>query len=100
MTKKKIKGKRVEKIELLAEDGEIDKVLEIAKRNNIGFLFGFGVSFGRKGDHETAKKIFHRIIQLDPTFAEAWCSKGIALEKLERYDDSINCNNKALKINR
>jgi tetratricopeptide (TPR) repeat protein len=40
-----------------------------------------------------------KALEINPKEAEAWCSKGFALYKLERYEEAIICLDKALEIN-
>ena len=90
---------KIENIKKLIDDGEIDKALEITDANDIEFLSDLGTSFGKKGSHKIAEKIFNRITQINPNSAGAWSNKGIVLGNLGKYDDEIKCYDKAIKIN-
>ena len=90
---------KIENIKKLIDDGEIDKALEITDANDIEFLSDLGTSFGKKGSHKIAEKIFNRITQINPKSAGAWSNKGIVLGNLGKYDDEIKCYDKAIKIN-
>ena len=39
------------------------------------------------------------MIEIKPSYAEAWNNKGYTLHDLSRYDDAIECYNKSLDMN-
>jgi tetratricopeptide (TPR) repeat protein/predicted amidohydrolase len=91
------KGK--EKDEGLPGKAEIEKMIAAAGADDVETLFEIGVLSGQKGDHEAAEKIFHRIIQINPNYADAWYNKGISLGKFGRYEEAIKCCDEVIRIN-
>tara|TARA_B100001250_G_scaffold409898_1_gene435176 strand:- start:2320 stop:3663 length:1344 start_codon:yes stop_codon:yes gene_type:complete len=55
--------------------------------------------FINKGLYNDAIKLCDEEINLDPNNSVAWIIKGIANLKMENYESSITCNNKALELN-
>ena len=39
---------------------------------------------------------FDQALRIDPNFTEAWFAKGVALHNMMRYDEAIQCYNRAL----
>ena len=99
MSKKKTKDTKIKKIVKLISDGKLDKALELADVNDVEDLFKIGTLFCQRGISNIAEKIFDRIIQLNPNYADAWYNKGVALGNLGKYDEEIKCYDEAIKIN-
>lgn len=49
-------------------------------------------------DPEEAVEYYTKCLELNPKDAEAWDSKGAALYALKRYEEAINCFDRALEI--
>ena len=62
-------------------------------------LFDEGVELLDKKQYKEALDKFQQAIDLNQEFIQAWVYKGICLEKLERYQEAIQCYEKALEIN-
>ncbi|MCI2424414.1 tetratricopeptide repeat protein, partial [Candidatus Acetothermia bacterium] len=45
-----------------------------------------------------AIRCYDKALEIDPKYAPAWNNKGIALHKLERYEEAIRCYDKVLEI--
>jgi len=52
-----------------------------------------------KGLFEQALSHFEQAVLLDQNNAESWNQKGAALRSLGRYDEALECFNKAFEIN-
>jgi tetratricopeptide (TPR) repeat protein len=50
------------------------------------------------GYYEDAIELFGRALESDPGFPKAWYNKGVALDKLERYDEALECYERTLEI--
>jgi len=70
-----------------------DKSLEATSLN------GLGISLGGLGQFEQEMDCYERAIELNPSFAEAWCNKGAALGIMGKYEEALSCFNQALKFN-
>jgi len=97
MTKRK--NKKIERLLKLITEGKLDNALQISNVKDIEDLFSIGILFGQKGNYHVVEKIFERVIQLNPNYAEAWYNKGIALGNLGKYDEEVKCYDEAIKIN-
>ena len=40
-----------------------------------------------------------KAIELNPNFSVAYCIKGVVLDDLKRYQEAIECYNKAIELN-
>ena len=50
------------------------------------------------GNYNDALSFFDQALSDDPTNADLWNYKGIALRSLGRYDEALECYNKSLEI--
>ena len=50
------------------------------------------------GDLEEAAKCFREVVAQDPQFQDGWHALGMALYKLDRYEESIQAGNRAAEI--
>jgi tetratricopeptide (TPR) repeat protein len=50
------------------------------------------------GELEEAAKCFRQVVEQDPEFQDGWHALGMALYKLERYEDAIEAGKRAAKI--
>ena len=50
------------------------------------------------GSYQDALSFFDQALSLQPTNADLWNLKGIALRSLGRYDEASDCYNKSLEI--
>lgn len=51
-----------------------------------------------EGNFEQALSYFEQAVLLDQNNAEIWNLKGASLRSLGRYDDALECFNKALEL--
>ncbi len=49
-------------------------------------------------NYNDAVSFFDQALSQDPTNADLWNYKGIALRSLGRYDEALECYNKSLEI--
>ena len=49
-------------------------------------------------NYNDAVSFFDQALSQDPTHADLWNYKGIALRSLGRYDEALECYNKSLEI--
>ena len=49
-------------------------------------------------NYNDAISFFDQALSQDPTNADLWNYKGIALRSLGRYDEALECYNKSLEI--
>ena len=52
----------------------------------------------KEKDPKKEIEYYSKCLKLDPKNADAWNNKGVALEKLGRYEEAIRCFDKALEI--
>jgi Flp pilus assembly protein TadD len=57
-----------------------------------------GKVFLVEGKFEEALSYFEQALLLEQNNAEIWNQKGVALRSLGRYDEALECFNKALQI--
>lgn len=50
------------------------------------------------GELEEAAKYFRRVVEQDPQFQDGWHALGMALYKLDRYEESIEAGMRAAQI--
>jgi len=50
------------------------------------------------GKYDEAIKFFDKVLEINPNFSEAWYGKAIALEKLGKIPEAIECYNRALDL--
>ena len=50
------------------------------------------------GELEEAAKCFRQVVEQDPQFQDGWHALGMALYKLDRYEDSIEAGKRAAQI--
>lgn len=65
---------------------------------NIEELLGQGNKLLLQGMFEQALSYFEQASLLDQSDARIWNQKGVALRSLGRYDEALECFNKALEI--
>ena len=51
-------------------------------------------------EKDLRKKVeyYNKVLEIEPENAKAWNNKGIALSKLEKYEEAIECFDKSLSI--
>jgi Flp pilus assembly protein TadD len=57
-----------------------------------------GKTLLREGIFEEALSYFEQALLLEQNNAEIWNQKGVALRSLGRYDEALECFNKALGL--
>lgn len=50
------------------------------------------------GELEEAAKYFQQVVEQDPQFQDGWHALGMALYKLDRYEESIEAGKRAARI--
>lgn len=50
------------------------------------------------GDLEEATNYFRRVVEVDPHFQDGWHALGMALYKLDRYEESIQAGLRAAEL--
>ena len=50
------------------------------------------------GELEEAAKYFRQVVEQDPQFQDGWHALGMALYKLDRYEESIEAGKRAAQI--
>lgn len=83
--------------------GDLEKIMEglgIASLKDIDFLFSLGDLFTKKKMFIEAKRVFSKIIELQPRSYLAWFKNGNTLEDLGRYEEAIACFDKSIEINK
>jgi len=50
------------------------------------------------GELEEAAKYFRQVVEQDPQFQDGWHALGMALYKLDRYEESIEAGKRAARI--
>ena len=50
------------------------------------------------GELEEAAKYFRQVVEQDPQFQDGWHALGMALYKLDRYEESIEAGTRAAQI--
>ena len=98
MSARKADDERRKGIINLVGDGEIEKGLQLAEVEDIGFLFAIGNFFWEEKTFDSVEKVYTRIIQLDPGDAAAWYNKGVVLGTLGNYEEALRCYDEALRI--
>lgn len=53
---------------------------------------------GAQGRMEEAVNSYRKAIQMNPSFAEAYCNCGVALKKLGRFEEALQSYNKAIHL--
>jgi hypothetical protein len=81
------------------KEDHIPEKLEISKQDNPHELYLKGISLSQNNQLDEALSIFEQVTILDPTNYKAWNSKGVALAKLQRYQEANIAFNQALTIN-
>lgn len=87
------------------QGGRLDKIEASPEHlKKSGFTTDAGTALSRgnlyyeRGEYELAVEHYDWAITLKPEFLEAWNSKGLALDGLNRYEEAINCYNKVIEI--
>jgi len=57
-----------------------------------------GLALGREKRHEDALLAFSEALSRDPNRVLAWVGKGFTLGKLGRYEEEIECCEKAISL--
>ena len=68
-------------------------------RMNTQDLFNQGVKKTERGDFKSAIKDFNEVLQINPTFIEAYCNRGIARAELGDYKGAMADFDSALSLN-
>ncbi len=50
------------------------------------------------GELEEAAKYFRQVVEQEPQFQDGWHALGMALYKLDRYEDAIEAGKRAVRI--
>jgi tetratricopeptide (TPR) repeat protein len=65
----------------------------------VSALYNRGVAYcDRLSQPKKAVADFSRVIELDPKHVNAWCSRGIAHDKLGRYEDAVTDFSRAIEL--
>ena len=54
---------------------------------------------GKLGKYEDSIKAYDKTIELEPTYANAYSNKGLALGQLGQYEEAIKVFDKAIELN-
>lgn len=65
---------------------------------NVDELIKSGKKYLDEGNYNNALSFFDQALSIEPTNADLWNLKGIALRSLGRYDEASDCYNKSLEI--
>jgi Flp pilus assembly protein TadD len=65
---------------------------------NADDLVKSGKRYLDEGNYNNALSFFDQALSIEPTNADLWNLKGIALRSLGRYDEASDCYNKSLEI--
>jgi len=65
---------------------------------NVDDLVKSGKRYLDEGNYNNALSFFDQALSIEPTNADLWNLKGIALRSLGRYDEASDCYNKSLEI--
>ncbi|MFX1256355.1 MAG: tetratricopeptide repeat protein [Promethearchaeota archaeon] len=81
-----------------------ERVIDTKQKRNahskkINELFFQANSLGNSGQYQESIEIYNNILIIEPTFANAWIGKGMALDELGRFEEAITCFQESLKIN-
>lgn len=82
-------------------DRSLDEVRTVVTLAGIAFSSGEwfkkGVTLHNRAKYEAAVICYDEVIALEPNFATAWNSMGNSLAALGRYDEALECYEKALE---
>ncbi len=73
----------------MASNGIMDKITELVKKGQL---------LVDQGDFDGALAFFDQALLLNQGDPDLWNHKGIALRSLGRYQESMDCFNKSLRI--
>ncbi len=73
-----------------------DKVQTLMNQNENLELFELGLQYIEEENYQTSLDVFEQMISIDPNNMDAWIQKGIVLEKLGRYTEAIEANNRVI----
>jgi len=62
------------------------------------YVFSLGLALEQQGLHQHALKAFDRAVQLKPTNAEPWASRGATLHRLRRFEEAVSDNRRAHEL--
>ena len=65
---------------------------------DVTILVKSGKKYLDEGNYNNALSFFDQALSIEPTNADLWNLKGIALRSLGRYDEASDCYNKSLEI--
>ena len=78
-------------------DEAINQFTDAMREISDVFFYRASAYFDR-GDYGKAVEDLDKFLELDPTDATAWTARGVALERLERYAESLSSHDKALEL--
>tara|TARA_Y100000590_G_scaffold457818_1_gene611251 strand:+ start:2410 stop:2961 length:552 start_codon:yes stop_codon:yes gene_type:complete len=68
------------------------------KNENLTSLLSRGISFMNKQQYQVAEDIFSTVIELDPSWAEAWNKRATVFYLMGKYKESQNDIDEVLKL--
>jgi tetratricopeptide (TPR) repeat protein len=57
-----------------------------------------GIKLFKEGEYEQSIKLFEKAIENDPLYFQAWHNKSIALQALNKNDEALAANQKAIEL--
>ena len=78
----------------MSESPEISENKQSPEKDRDYYLEG--LALGRERRHEEALLAFSEVLSRDPNRVLAWVGKGFTLGKLGRYEEEIECCEKAI----
>ena len=98
-----MKDQSIQELIDLYSSGKLDiaekKVVELIKKNPKSFVLYnlFGAILVDKKKFNQALVNYKKSLEINPDYAEGYNNLGIAFYKLERFDESINSYQRAIK---
>ena len=80
----------------MQENAWLTKNKEEFPFNEINALYDKGIFLFCVGNYEESINCFNKIISINPASKTAYGYKGLALRKLNRFKDAVQCYRKAL----
>lgn len=87
----KEKNELYELFQLFLKSKQIEKAIELIQPENCAIAFEIGLFYGQHDSIEVALRIFDRLTQICPRDALFWLNKGVALVRLGREWDAMQC---------